>query len=79
MDELQLAYAMTVHKSQGSEYKVVILPLLGGNPILYNRNLLYTAVTRAKEMVIIVGSQKALKMMIDNNHTYKDTPVYQST
>ena len=56
LDELELAYAMTVHKSQGSEYPAVILPLLGGPRMLFNRNILYTAVTRAKKCVVMVGS-----------------------
>ena len=56
-DELELAYAITVHKSQGSEYPAVIIPLLPGPKLLYNRNLLYTAVTRAKRCLTIVGSE----------------------
>ena len=55
-EELELAYAVTIHKSQGSEYPAVILPLLGGPRMLMNRNLLYTGVTRAKSCVCIVGS-----------------------
>ena len=55
LDQLELAYAITVHKSQGSEFNAVILPLLGGFDKLYYRNLLYTAVTRAKKTLIIVG------------------------
>ena len=55
VDELELAYAITVHKSQGSEYPAVILPLLPGPKLLYNRNLLYTAVTRAKKCLTIIG------------------------
>lgn len=67
LEHLELAYAVTVHKSQGSEFNVVILPLLGGYDKLYFRNLLYTAVTRAKKMLIIVGSSKRVEYMIDNN------------
>ena len=63
---LELAYAITVHKSQGSEYDVVILSVLGGYDKLYYRNLLYTAVTRAKKMLIIVGSKNRVNYMIDN-------------
>lgn len=66
LDELELAYAITVHKSQGSEFRAVILPLLEGADILFTRNLLYTAVTRAKQLLIIVGSPYRLKQMVDN-------------
>ena len=66
LDELELAYAVTIHKSQGSEYPAVILPLLDGPRLLFNRNLLYTAVTRAKSCVTIVGSDSMLQFMIDN-------------
>lgn len=67
LEQLELAYAATVHKSQGSEFDVVILAVLGGYDKLYYRNLLYTAVTRAKKMLIIVGSTQRVKYMIDNN------------
>ena len=67
LDQLELAYAATVHKSQGSEFDVVILAVLGGYDKLYYRNLLYTAVTRAKKMLIIVGSSSRVKFMIDND------------
>ncbi len=67
MDQLELAYAVTVHKSQGSEFQAVVLPLLGGFPKLYYRNLLYTAVTRARKLLIFVGSQKVIYQMVDNN------------
>ncbi|MBH1942450.1 ATP-dependent RecD-like DNA helicase [Mobilitalea sibirica] len=66
LDELELAYAVTIHKSQGSEYPAVILPILDGPRLLFNRNLLYTAVTRAKCCVTIVGSDSMIKFMIDN-------------
>lgn len=66
LDELELAYAITIHKSQGSEYPAVILPLLTGPRMLFHRNLLYTAVTRAKKCVIIVGREEAVKDMIEN-------------
>ncbi|MDD3337926.1 MAG: ATP-dependent RecD-like DNA helicase [Lachnospiraceae bacterium] len=66
LDELELAYAITIHKSQGSEYPAVILPLLGGPRMLMNRNLLYTAVTRACACVTIVGSEETFREMIDN-------------
>ena len=71
MDELDLAYAITVHKSQGSEFPVVILPSFMGPPMLMNKNLLYTAITRAKQMVVVVGSVKALYFMINNNRSFE--------
>ncbi len=67
LDQVELAYAVTVHKSQGSEFNAVILPLLGGFDKLYYRNLLYTAVTRAKKMLIIVGSKSIVMRMVENN------------
>ncbi len=66
LEELEHAYAITIHKSQGSEYPAVVMPLLTGPRMLMNRNLLYTAVTRAKNCVTIVGSQNTVQMMIDN-------------
>ena len=68
LEELELAYALTVHKSQGSEYPAVILPLLNGPRMLMNRNLLYTAVTRARSCVTVVGSPYAFNQMIDNKY-----------
>lgn len=68
LDELELAYAITIHKSQGSEYPAVILPILDGPRLLFNRNLLYTAVTRAKNCVMIVGSDDMLNFMINNKN-----------
>lgn len=67
LDELELAYAITVHKSQGSEFPVVIMPVCSFPPMLMCRNLFYTAVTRAKEMVILVGNEKAIVQMVHNN------------
>ncbi|MCR5773764.1 MAG: ATP-dependent RecD-like DNA helicase [Lachnospiraceae bacterium] len=66
LSNLELAYAITIHKSQGSEYRAVILPLLSGPRMLMNRNLLYTAITRAKHMVCILGSEDTVNMMIRN-------------
>ena len=66
LEELELAYAVTIHKSQGSEYPAVLLPLLTGPKMLLSRNLLYTAVTRAKSCVVILGSGETVQMMIDN-------------
>jgi len=67
VDELVLAYAASVHKAQGSEYPCVVLPLLTQHYLMLQRNLLYTAVTRAKKLVVIVGSRKALAMAVRNN------------
>lgn len=67
LEQLELAYAITVHKSQGSEFTAVIIPLLGGFDKLYYRNLLYTAVTRAKKMLIIVGSKSIVEKMVHND------------
>lgn len=69
LGELDLAYAITIHKSQGSEFPVVIIPAYMGAPLLMNRNLLYTGITRAKEMVVVVGIPKALKYMVDNTRS----------
>ena len=66
MEEVELAYAITIHKSQGSEYPAVIMPLLGGPRLLFNRNLLYTGVTRARGCVTILGSRKVVQEMIAN-------------
>lgn len=67
IEELELAYAVTVHKSQGSEFPIIIMPMFWFPPILVTRNLLYTAVTRAKKAVVLVGGEKYLQGMIDNN------------
>ena len=69
LNELQLAYCMSVHKSQGSEYPVVILPLVPGHRIMLQRNLLYTAITRAKKKVILIGNKAALNTAIANDRT----------
>ncbi|MDL2314449.1 ATP-dependent RecD-like DNA helicase [Desulfovibrio sp. OttesenSCG-928-C14] len=71
LDELVPAYAISVHKSQGSEYPAVVMPLLTQHYILLQRNLLYTAVTRGKELVIVVGSPKAMAMAVRNDRTSK--------
>ncbi len=68
LDEIELAYAVTIHKSQGSEYPAVIMPLLTGPKMLFNRNLLYTGVTRAKNCVTILGSRRMVQEMVDNNY-----------
>lgn len=71
LDELDLAYAITIHKSQGSEFPVVVMPVLMGPPLLMNRNLLYTGITRAKQLVVLVGSPKAMHFMIQNNKSFE--------
>ena len=75
LDELELSYAVTIHKSQGSEYKAVIIPVHSGPPMLMTRNLIYTAVTRAKELVVLIGIPETLKKMIDND---RDTGRYSA-
>jgi exodeoxyribonuclease V alpha subunit len=69
VEELHLAYAMSVHKSQGSEYPVVIMPLIAGHHVMLQRNLLYTAITRAKQRVILLGSKGALNTALSNDRT----------
>jgi exodeoxyribonuclease V alpha subunit len=71
LGELEPAYAMTVHKSQGSEYRAVILSLVKGAPTLFSRAVLYTAVTRARELLIIVGDDEAVAQMVSNNYSRK--------
>ena len=71
MDDLELAYAITIHKSQGSEYPAVVIPLLQGPRQLYHRNLIYTAVTRAKKCVTLVGSDTTFQEMICNANVQK--------
>lgn len=69
LNELMLSYAITIHKSQGSEFDVVILPILSGPPMLLTKNLLYTAVTRAKKMVVLIGNKYTINRMVHNNYT----------
>ncbi len=71
IEELMLAYAVTVHKSQGSEFDAVVLPVTIGSPIIFTRNLLYTAITRAKKLVVIVGDTFSVKRMVDNDYIAK--------
>ena len=74
LDQLELAYAITVHKSQGSEFEAVIMPLMGGFEKLFYRNLLYTAVTRAKKLLIIIGTEEIItKMVVNNKRTNRYT------
>ena len=70
-NQLSLAYAITVHKSQGSEFDAVIMPITAGGPMIMTRNLLYTAITRAKKMVVLIGDRYRIKSMVDNNYVAK--------
>ncbi len=67
LDQIEHSYAITVHKSQGSEFDVVILPVVRTAPMLLTRNLLYTAITRAKKLLILVGSKDVVSFMIRNS------------
>lgn len=69
ISQLSLAYAITIHKSQGSEFDTVVIPVIAGAPMILTRNLIYTAVTRAKKMVVLVGEKKNLKRMVSNSYT----------
>jgi exodeoxyribonuclease V alpha subunit len=71
MDEISLAYAISVHKSQGSEYPAVILPIMVQHYVLLQRNLLYTAITRGKVLVILIGTKKALTIALKNDKPEK--------
>ena len=71
LEQLELAYAITVHKSQGSEFPVAVMPVFGGFPMLTTRNLLYTAVTRAKDMVVLIGREEDVRLMVDNYREVK--------
>jgi len=71
LEELEHAYAITIHKSQGSEFPLVVMPITNGPPMLYTRNLLYTGVTRAKKLLIIIGKESIINFMIQNNDTKK--------
>ena len=71
LDEIELAYAVTVHKSQGSEFPCVVLPLMNGPIMLMNRNILYTAVTRARSNVFILGSTSCIEGMVQNMRVKK--------
>jgi exodeoxyribonuclease V alpha subunit len=66
MDQLSLAYAITVHKSQGSEYSAVIVPLTTHHYMMLQRNLLYTAITRGKQLVVLIGTDAAIKKAVEN-------------
>ncbi len=68
LEDLELAYCLSVHKSQGSEFPVVVMPVTGGSPLLLTRNLLYTALTRARQLVVLVGSEEIIRRMVENDH-----------
>jgi exodeoxyribonuclease V alpha subunit len=68
LDELVLAYAISIHKSQGSEYPVVIIPVVMAHYKMLQRNLIYTGITRGKKLVVIIGSKKALFLAVKNNN-----------
>ena len=71
LDHLELAYCLSVHKSQGSEFPAVILPVVSGPPLLMTRNLLYTALTRARSLVVLVGQEDTIRRMVENNHVIR--------
>lgn len=71
LQELQLAYAITVHKSQGSEFDAVVMPIVSGTPIILTRNLLYTAITRAKRLVVLIGEEYNIRKMVNNDYIAK--------
>lgn len=68
LEELEHAYAVTIHKSQGSEFPVVVMPIVSGPPMLYTRNLLYTGVTRARELLVVIGQENMVQYMINNSN-----------
>ena len=68
LDELELAYAVTVHKSQGSEFDVVVMPVFETHRLLMTRNLLYTAITRAKSLVVLVGEEQYIRTFVENDN-----------
>ena len=78
LSQLSLAYAITIHKSQGSEFDAVVIPITSGPSIIFTRNLIYTAVTRAKKLVVLVGSKAALKRMVANAYMAKRFTMLES-
>ena len=69
LDEVSLAYAITIHKSQGSEFPAVVIPLATQHYLLLQRNLVYTGITRGKQLVVLIGQRKALAIAVGNNKT----------
>jgi len=78
LDEIILAYASTVHKSQGSEYPIVVAPLSTQHYVMLQRNLLYTCITRAKKVFVLVGTKQAVAMAVRNNKIAEGTPCWQT-
>jgi exodeoxyribonuclease V alpha subunit len=78
LDELAHAYAVTIHRSQGSEYPAVVIPLTVGSRLMLQRNLLYTGVTRAKKLVVLVGSRRALAVAVRTKGSGGGTPPWTS-
>ena len=68
LESLEPAYCLSVHKAQGSEFPVIVMPVIGGPPMLLTRNLLYTAMTRARSMVVLVGREDVIRRMVENDH-----------
>jgi exodeoxyribonuclease V alpha subunit len=68
LEDLEIAYCLSVHKSQGSEFPVVVMPVIGGPQMLLTRNLLYTAMTRARNLVVLVGREEIIRQMVENDH-----------
>jgi exodeoxyribonuclease V alpha subunit len=71
LDEMTMAYAISIHKSQGSEYPAVIVPLMTQHYVMLQRNLLYTAMTRGKKLVILIGTRKALRIALQNDKPHQ--------
>ena len=68
LEDLETAYCLSVHKAQGSEFPVIVMPVTGGPPMLLTRNLLYTALTRARQLVVLVGTEDVIRRMVGNDH-----------
>ena len=71
LEDLEIAYCLSVHKSQGSEFPVIVMPVVGGPPMLLTRNLLYTAMTRARTLVVLVGREEMIRRMVENDHVVR--------
>jgi exodeoxyribonuclease V alpha subunit len=71
LEYLEQAYCLSVHKAQGSEFPVIVMPVTGGSPMLLTRNLLYTALTRAKSLVVLVGTEEVIRRMVENDHVVR--------
>ena len=71
LDDLEQAYCLSVHKAQGSEFPVIVMPVTPGPPMLLTRNLLYTALTRARSLVVLVGTEQVIRRMVENDHVVR--------